>query len=223
MGGLVMNDRGTLGGFTRNGSSADADAPPDFDQSNYDDWYYVGDGQKNGPISAVTIRRLLNDRKISASTLVWRRGMKDWSTIRDSDLEAFVESEPPTISPQHIGNGYVWVLATLPLLWGFIDASIAYSNQEAAVRTIVLGFPYQPSRGLPWQLTFLVNGILGWLDDRRLQKAGYGTTWTRVFAVSFFPVYLFVRANRLKQRPSYAIVCIISFVVGMLLLASAGS
>jgi hypothetical protein len=86
-------------------------------------------------------------------------------------------------------------------VFGVIEAAVSASNQEAAARSLVLGFPYHPSKGLPPQIPLIINALLGWLDDRRLKQAGYGSWVTRVTAVLLQPVYLFIRAKRLKQRP----------------------
>ncbi|RXG83808.1 hypothetical protein EAS61_40845 [Bradyrhizobium zhanjiangense] len=69
-------------------------------------------------------------------------------------------------------------------------------------------------------MPLIVNALLGWRDDRRLQQAGYGTRTTRITAVLLTPVYLFLRAQRLKQRPSYAVAWIPSMVAGFLIYAS---
>jgi hypothetical protein len=195
----------------------ETDEPPEIKPN---EWHYVAKGVRKGPVSAATIRDLLNKKEIETDTQVWRKGMTDWKGIRESDLAELVATEPPAVSPQHIGNGYVWTLAFLPLLFGVIDAAITASNQEAAARSLLLGFPYHPSKGVPFQIPVMINALLGWLDDRRLKQAGYGTWVTRVTAVLFQPVYLFIRAKRLKQRPYYAIVWIVSLITGFLIYAS---
>jgi hypothetical protein len=184
------------------------------------EWYYAANGTRQGPTTAAAIRELLNRKAIEADTQVWWKGMSEWKSLRESDLAEFVAAEPPAISAQHIGNGYVWTLALLPLVVGVIEAAVSASNQEAAARSLVLGFPYHPSKGLPFQIPLLVNALLGWLDDRRLQQAGYGSRTTRVTAVLLAPVYLFLRAKRLKQRPYYAVAWIISMIAGFLIYAS---
>jgi hypothetical protein len=171
-------------------------------------------------MTAETIRDLLNKKQIESDTQVWRKGMPEWKPLRESDLRDLVATEPPPISSKHIGNGYVWTLALLPLVIGVIEAVVSASNQEAAVRSLALGFPYHPSRGLPFQVPVVINGLLGWLDDRRLQQAGYGSRITRVTAVLLAPVYLFLRAKRLKHRPYYAVAWIISMIVGFFIYAS---
>jgi hypothetical protein len=114
-------------------------------------------------------------------------------------------------------------LTLLPLVLGVIEAVVSASNQDAVARSLALGIPYHPSRGLPFQVPVVINGLLGWLDDRRLQQAGYGSRATRVAAVLLAPVYLFLRAKRLKQRPYYAVAWILSLIVGFLIYASVES
>jgi hypothetical protein len=183
-------------------------------------WYYVAKGTRHGPTAATVIRELLKKKEIETDTQVWRKGMPEWKTLRESGLADLVAAEPPAISPQHIGNGYVWILAFLPLIFAIIEAAVTASNQEAAARSLVLGFPYHPSRGLPVQIPVVVNALFGWLDDRRLKQAGYGSWVTRATAVLLTPAYLFVRAKRLKQRPYYAVAWIVSLLVDLLIFAS---
>lgn len=184
------------------------------------EWHYFANGVRRGPTTAKTIKDLLNKKEIETDTQVWRKGMPEWKPLRESDLGDLVGTEPPAISSKHIGNGYVWILALLPLVIGVIEAVVSASNQDAAVRSLALGFPYHSSRGLPFQVPLAVNALLGWLDDRRLQQAGYGSRTTRVTAVLLAPVYMFLRAKRLKQRPYYAVAWIISLIAGFLIYAS---
>jgi hypothetical protein len=193
---------------------------PNSEKDNSPEWYYVAKGARQGPTTASAIKTLLGKKEIETDAQVWRKGMLEWTSLRESDLAELVATEPPAISPQRIGNGYVWTLAFLPLIWGIVDASIDASNQQAAARTIVLGFPYTPSKGLPVQIPVLVNALFGWLDELRLRKAGYGSKWMRVAAVLLTPVYLFARAKRLKQAPWYAVCWIVTFLLGIFLVAA---
>lgn len=174
-------------------------------------------------MSAVIIKDLLTKNTIDAETQIWRKGMKEWSSIRDSDLGSFVASDPPAISSHLIGNGFVWTLAILPLVYGIIDASIGSTNQKALMWSGITGAPYHATKEFPWQIPFAINGLLGWLDEHRLRKAGYGSNWMRAAAVLLVPVYLFVRAKRLKQRPSYAVCWIVMFLLGLFIVAAATS
>lgn len=202
-------------------------APPplpdigDATQPGPNEWHYiVNGGARRGPTTATTIKDLLDKKEIETDTQVWRKGMPEWKPLPESDLRDLVAAEPPPVSSKHIGNGYVWTLALLPLVIGVIEAVVSATNQEAAVRSLALGFPYHPSRGLPYQVPLAVNALLGWLDDRRLRQAGYGSRTTRITAVLIAPFYLFLRAKRLRQRPYYAVAWIISMIAGFLIYVS---
>ncbi len=45
------------------------------------DWYYADGKNKVGPISKEELRSLVQAKKISSKTLVWRQGMKDWQEL----------------------------------------------------------------------------------------------------------------------------------------------
>ncbi|WP_338691743.1 DUF4339 domain-containing protein [Bradyrhizobium sp. 26S5] len=103
------------------------------------EWFVIKDGARLGPVTASAIRAMIGRKEIEADAQVWRSGMPEWKRIRDSELADLVAAEPPPISSMHIGSGYVWVLAFLPLVFCFIEASIAASNQQAAARTVRIG------------------------------------------------------------------------------------
>ena len=46
-----------------------------------DQWYYVRDGQRTGPVSAAELQRLRADGEIGPTDLVWTKGMKDWAPL----------------------------------------------------------------------------------------------------------------------------------------------
>lgn len=100
---------------------------------------------------------------------------------------------------------------------------VSASNQEAAARAIAFGIPYHASRGYCSRCPLSLRGLLGWLDDRRLQQASYGSRATCVTSVLLTPVYPFMRANRLKQRPYYAVTCVVCLIIGFIIYASVES
>jgi GYF domain 2 len=194
--------RETLGGFTRDDDSfAEAAVSAETNSPGYDDWYYVVDGEKKGPVSAVAIKNLLNNKDIAADTHVWRKGIKDWCTIRESELHAFVDSEPPPLSSELVNNSLVWIIAILPLVISLVDASLVENNAQP----------------LKWYHIMFINiPFLTW-DARRLNRAGYNSGWILGAGLIFIPVYLFLRAKMLKQSPAYGIVWIICLVLAVLI------
>lgn len=52
--------------------------------SNQEKWYYSVAGEQHGPVSVLAIRRLLNEKIIGPSDLVWKNGMEEWIAISDA-------------------------------------------------------------------------------------------------------------------------------------------
>lgn len=50
-----------------------------------DQWFYARDNERQGPVSAETIRHLIQAKAVDADTLVWSEGMNDWIPLRDTD------------------------------------------------------------------------------------------------------------------------------------------
>lgn len=48
-------------------------------------WYYARGNERLGPVTAETIRHLMQAKAISGSTLVWCEGMKDWAPLSTID------------------------------------------------------------------------------------------------------------------------------------------
>ena len=52
---------------------------------------------------------------------------------------------------------------------------------------------------------------------------GYADKWLTLFGIILAPVYLFLRAKRLRQIPSYGIVWVACFILSILLSLPRGS
>ncbi|MES2028241.1 MAG: hypothetical protein V4477_03605 [Pseudomonadota bacterium] len=63
----------------------------------------------------------------------------------------------------------------------------------------------------------IINAALCIADERQLKRAGYEDKWLTTFGLILAPVYLFLRAKRLGQFPSYGIVWVIMFAISILL------
>ncbi len=63
-------------------------------------WYYVKDGQRNGPVPQTTLTQLLSDGTLSPATLVWTQPMDNWRQASTVDFSAqTVWMPPPPGSP----------------------------------------------------------------------------------------------------------------------------
>jgi hypothetical protein len=157
-------------------------------------WHYAIDGERKGPVSRLEIAALIGSGIVTQETSVWSEGMTDWNPAAQTELKSEFPSAknmPPPLMGHNVKNGVVWTLALVPLLDVF-----------------TLGF-------LPWFVFYIVNTGLCLADHSRLRKAGHSppsVAWT--FLV---PVYLFVRASKTRQRPDYAYVWILCFVISILL------
>lgn len=187
-----------------------------------DEWYYNVKGARKGPVSVATIRELLAKNKLDSSDLVWKAGQKDWQTIRESDLGSLVASEPPPLVGRAVSNTIVWFIAFVPLILGFIDTGMAHNHNTSNIGAAMLARAGQyngPEIG--FKVSLLAYIFLGAWDTHNLKKAGYANGLKMNFlAILLMPVYLFVRANLLKQRPTYAITWVVLFIVSALMVFS---
>ncbi|MGJ4905501.1 DUF4339 domain-containing protein [Bradyrhizobium sp. HKCCYLS2058] len=175
------------------------------------DWFFIENGQRKGPLTRAYLLELLRAEKISGDTPVWRKGLADWQPLRTADLGACLQDTPPPVAPMHVNNSLVWTLAIAPIGYAFLagwrDVEMMenpFSDQSFA-QFIALGVP------------LVLNAALCLLDERQLKRAGYADRWLTLFGILLAPVYLFLRAKRLRQFPSYGIVWVACFIVSFLM------
>jgi hypothetical protein len=164
-------------------------------------WYYSSNGKRTGPVSDEQIRQLIAANTINEHTLVWRDGMSSWAAAYQTDLRAFYGSGPPPLPGEGVDNRIVWTLAFAPIGIAIIDAIVLSSGNGG--HSI-------------WLIGYLVNTVLCYIDAEKLKNAGYDTKGMSNWIV-IVPVYLFVRAGRLKQNNAYAIVWLVTFFISLFL------
>lgn len=200
--------------------SIDSGGAPKIEKEDVRDWYYTIDGVRYGPVSTREIHIFVNKNAFDENTRVWRKGMKEWMSIRDSELGDLISSEPPPLPSQLVANLQVWIIAFLPLVFFSIDASIAWGNITR--QGWVVGTPFQPVAEISIFVPATINAMLCLWDAVMLKRAGYKAHLIGACIIGFVlvPAYLYWRARHLHQRQSCVITWIIMTVLGGLIYAS---
>jgi hypothetical protein len=185
-------------------------------------WFYAEGGQRKGPVPADKLRELLAAQTIDGETPVWRKGLADWQPLRTTEIGAQLKDTPPPIAANHLNNGLVWALALAPIAYLLLDMAILNSQTAHIIQWRNDTPVYDPFfktfiSPLPWLIPLLTNAGLCLVDAEQLKRAGYSSGWMTFFALLLAPVYLFVRAQRLGQTPSYGFVWIASFITSIIL------
>jgi hypothetical protein len=182
------------------------DAAPDRAAAEDAAWFYAHAGARFGPVSEDGMRQLVANGAIHGQTLVWRIGMRDWHPVHQTELASLVSGSgpatPPPLPVNTVNNALVWIVAFVPVIVSYLGPVLA----------VLLGTTVVS----PWYLVPLLNICLCLADEANLKRAGYDTRWMGVWAVLLPPVYLFVRAARLKQGRGYAIVWLVTFFLSIL-------
>lgn len=180
-------------------------------------WFYAQGGERKGPVPTGKLRELLATQAIDGETPVWRKGLADWQPLRTTEIGAQLKDIPPPIAASHVNNGLVWALAVAPLAYLFVDVALLnYKSSHPAGDEFFEAF-LSP---LSWLVPLLTNAALCLVDTEQLKRAGYSSGWLTVFALLLAPVYLFVRAQRLRQTPTYGLVWIATFIVSIIVRAA---
>ncbi|MGP4913735.1 DUF4339 domain-containing protein [Hafnia alvei] len=132
-------------------------------------WHYEKNGIRHDGITEEEITERVKRGELTASTLVWKAGMPDWQPLSTTPLTAALAHciTPPALPGHRIPGGVVWTLAFAPFigyaleLWTAGLSGMAFEEAYDAV-----------SGGQYWFITLLLNIALGYLDERRLRKAG---------------------------------------------------
>ncbi|MGM7902148.1 DUF4339 domain-containing protein [Yersinia enterocolitica] len=172
-------------------------------------WHYEKNGIRHDGITEEEITERVKRGELTASTLVWRPGMTDWQPLSSTPLTGALAQciTPPALPGHRIPGGVVWTLAFAPFigytleLWTVGLSGMAFEEAYDAV-----------SGGQYWFITLLLNIALGYLDERRLRKAGVDTADFGKMAW-LVPFYLWRRAKSLGQRPAYFWVWLVMLVL----------
>jgi hypothetical protein len=162
-------------------------------------WHYEKNGVRHDGVTEEEMTGRIKCGELTASTLVWQPGMTDWQPLSTTPLMAALAQRitPPALPGHRIPGGVVWTLAFAPIigyaleLWTAGLSGMAFEKAYDAV-----------SGGKYWFITLLLNIALGYLDERRLRKAGVDTTAFGKMAW-LIPFYLWRRAKSLGQKPAY--------------------
>jgi hypothetical protein len=181
-------------------------------------WFYTDHGGQKGPVSTTRLRGLIAANRIGKDTHVWRNGLKQWLPIHETELVEGVGNVAPPIPTQFISNGMVWLVAFGPLIFAVIDQAIKQNQISSGLGSgdIAHLLTAGPT-GLPFYVPGIVYGILCLVDAIRIEKAGYSSGYMRPLAFFIVPIYLFVRASKLRQTPYYGFVFLLFFVLSAVL------
>ncbi|AJJ10326.1 hypothetical protein CH64_2076 [Yersinia rohdei] len=162
-------------------------------------WHYEKNGIRHDGITEEEMMERVKRGELTASTLVWKPGMSDWQPLSTTPLTVALAHciTPPALPGHRIPGGVVWTLAFAPF--------IGYALELWTVGLSGMGFEeaYDAvSGGQYWFITLLLNISLGYLDERRLRKAGVDTTAFGKLAW-LVPFYLWRRAKSLGQKSAY--------------------
>ncbi len=183
------------------GKKGTATPPPTPQQRNA--WYYSQEGTRFGPINEDQIRKLIAAHTIRPDSLVWCEGLADWTPAHQTDIRHLLGSAttPPPLPGESVNNGIVWTVALAPIIATLLQDILAAATVHP--------------RSEFWWVALPLNIGLCLADQRKLKNAGHNTDGMTMWALLLVPVYLFVRASRLKQNNSYALVWLATFFISL--------
>lgn len=175
------------------------------------EWHYEEKGERRGPVAESAIAQLIKDGKLTYGNMVWKKGLQGWIKLEDSDLKVHLnDDQPPPLTGDMVNNTSVWVLAFAPLIALIIEnmlPGVGYYPGESMRQVIV--------NVHRWYIILAVNIGLAYFDVMRLEQNGHKTDKFK-WMTPFVPLYLYERAEFLKQNKAYFItwiVCLIIYVI----------
>jgi len=168
-----------------------------------ENWYYFTAGNQQGPVDAATLTGWVEGGILDRSTLVWKAGMADWAALSATSLGARFTTPPP-VTGTAVNNTAVWVWAFSALL------PMEQIWQGLGVRN--------PSLHMIWSSWWMPSGLLFWWDASLLKASGNRPRkWEgwQLWGLFIVPVYLFVRAAKLRQNCAYAVVWVVCAVISL--------
>lgn len=164
------------------------------------EWFYEIGGERKGPVKEQEIKNLIVSGVLNYGSRLWNQALRDWRLLEETHFKNLL-TEPPPITGTAISNKLVWWLAFIPLIGYLLEGMIA-SVTETSMESL-------------WFVTLALNIGLSICDEKKLQKAGHDTA--KMGSSWLVPVYLFKRAQTLKQSNSYFVVWISTFLLVVIL------
>lgn len=173
-------------------------------------WHYTLKGERLGPVLETALIEMIKEGKLSQDSKVWRNGMPDWVSIRESEISIDWDGPPP-LDGSSLKNSYVWFVAFSPIIGLFIEyvfGIIEYGDPALGALAV--------ATGKYWYVTLSLNigGCLG--DQAYLKKAGHSDK-TFDFWIFLVPIYLFKRAKKYNTGSGYAWTWIAMFALSIVL------
>lgn len=166
--------------------------------SNESKWFYEKDGKRHGEVGNSDIRLLIQTGQLTGKNLIWSTGMTDWIAIEKSDFSSSLKTDsPPPLTGAAVNNKIVWVLAFAPFISLVIEYMLAmasYGDEDIAMLA-VQGMEY-------FYIPVILNILISFFDEKQLRAAGHDTSKFKGW-IWFVPVYLYQRAENLKQSKAY--------------------
>ena len=183
-------------------------------------WWYEIDGENKGPVKDEDIIKMISSKYLKPENLVWKQGTEHWVNLKSSTFsEYFKNNNPSPVSGSAVNNNIVWWLAFAPLigqiLEGFFlemfypEPSLDYDNLNSIEN--YTHYLTNTDFNAFWFITLALNFYLSYRDEERFKKSGYDTT--KLGTTFLIPVYLYKRAELLKQNNAYFWVWIILFIL----------
>ena len=167
-----------------------------FSRSKKSEWYYVENGVRKGPINEDDILDSIDSGTITFNTLVWEKGMKEWAKLKDTRLAEYSYVVVPEVPLEEISDKWLWTLATLPLVAGWILTGIV-GSEAALICTIIL------------------NCIFTILDMKEVENSGQKVSSWLWMGIILVPLYMYVRIAKTTKRYAPAIVYTVLFFINL--------
>lgn|GEM_PF-252534 len=167
-------------------------------------WHYFTRNERVGPLAEERMHALCASGLLTPDTLVWREGMADWAPIAATEFASYFQA-PLQAVRRSTNDTYAWWLASVPVLAAFTNILFV----------IVVG----TNAFSLWVATIVVHFVLCAQDRKALSHDGRPAPalgWALIV-----PVYLSIRAAKLRQFPSYAIVWFVSLLCSVILYGAA--
>lgn len=180
-------------------------------------WWYEMDGERKGPVEEKEIVRMIEDKSLKKDNLVWKDGMKAWLMVSETDFSEHIASDmmPPPLHGGAVKDNFIWWLAFAPLLGQivqsiFLEITNPSPDRNDSIKDYI-NYMTNTDFNKFWFATLALNIILAAADEANLKKAGYDTA--KLGSVFLVPVYMYKRAELLKQKNTYFWIWIVSFVI----------
>jgi hypothetical protein len=137
------------------------------------DWYYIdSEGRQKGPVSQRRLRSLQRARRLTAATMVWRQGLREWLPVSETELSRAKGDR--SRRPSRVINLLQWQRVRVGVTLGLVNAFLLIGGVALGLFGFLIVLLGQEVFDIAVAMGMLFTARLTYLAAQIVEVVGFG-------------------------------------------------